>query len=259
MDSTDQSPEVRVTEDGSRTLFDVAANQTLHSMHGAVSEARHVYLQASGVRARLEAGLDTTVIEVGLGTGLNLLLTLDAAVATGARVTYRALERTLLTTDVVASMRWGEHLEHPELVDAWLEVLEMLHRGAGKTQGEGPRKPYRMLCPLPSDGILEVAFGDATDTDGAPWGAARDLLARGEAHAIYHDAFSPEASPTLWSEGFLSACAAALAPGGTWVSYSVAGSVRRALATAGLEVHKEPGPPGGKRDMLRAVRPADPE
>jgi tRNA U34 5-methylaminomethyl-2-thiouridine-forming methyltransferase MnmC len=36
----------------------------------------------------------------------------------------------------------------------------------------------------------------------------------------------------------------------------VQGGVRRALAAAGLEVAKVPGPPGGKREVLRARRSA---
>jgi tRNA U34 5-methylaminomethyl-2-thiouridine-forming methyltransferase MnmC len=63
-------------------------------------------------------------------------------------------------------------------------------------------------------------------------------------------------NPEAWTEPLLARLAARLLPGGVWVSYSVQGRVRRALAAAGLRVAREPGPPGGKREMLRAEKPA---
>ena len=77
---------------------------------------------------------------------------------------------------------------------------------------------------------------------------------------IYHDAFSPASQPELWTPAFLTGLAGALGPGGCLVSYSVNGAVRRALGALGLRVEKLPGPPGGKREMLRAHRaPAEPD
>ena len=76
--------------------------------------------------------------------------------------------------------------------------------------------------------------------------------------AVYLDPVSPEVNRDPWRPAVLAALAARLAPGGALVSYSVRGSVRRALATAGLDVRKVAGPPGGKREVLRALRPAGP-
>jgi tRNA U34 5-methylaminomethyl-2-thiouridine-forming methyltransferase MnmC len=242
--------EVRTTADGSRTLFDVEAGQTLHSEHGAVREARHVYLEASGVAARLARGRPTRVLEVGLGAGLNLLISADAAVAGGAELRYRALDRRLPSAEEVATLDLGRALGDPGLASRWHELLREL-RGQ-REDGAGP-VVHGTLAP----GVaLELALGEATaGPDAAPSEAAAALLQAGWAHAVYHDAFSPAATPELWSDVFLGACARCLAPGGVWVSYSVAGAVRRRLAGHGLRAEKRPGPPGGKREMLRAVRP----
>jgi tRNA U34 5-methylaminomethyl-2-thiouridine-forming methyltransferase MnmC len=239
--------EVRITADGSRTLFDARAGQTYHSDRGAWAETRHVFLEGSGVAERLRPGTTVRIVEVGLGTGANLLASWDAARAAGARLHYRALERTPPPAAVVAALGLEERLADRSLVPAWLEVLADLAR-----QRAPAWRAYR-----PADDLtLEVALGDAAaGAGGAPAGPAARALQPDWADAIYHDAFSREASPTLWSEVFLRACARALAPGGAWVSYSVAGEVRRRLRAAGLDPAKRPGPPGGKREMTRAVRP----
>jgi tRNA U34 5-methylaminomethyl-2-thiouridine-forming methyltransferase MnmC len=253
---------LRRTDDGSATLWSDAAQQTYHSGRGALAEARHVFLAGSGVADRLagappaspdDPGRPLHVLEVGLGTGLNLLLTLDAQARTRLPrpLVYRALEAAPPDPALVDRLGYEAHLHAPSLAVAWRAVLSDLHaRGAPP----GPPDPYA-FAPAP-DARLEVALGPATDARGAPHGAAATALAPGTLDAIYHDAFSPDASPALWSEAFLAACARALRPGGRWVSYTVAGAVRRRLAAAGLDVRKAPGPPGGKREMTVAVRPA---
>ena len=243
--------EPRTTNDGSRTLFDPEAGQSFHSGHGAVREARHVYLRASGVADRLAGGRATRVLEVGLGSGLNLLLSCDAAIAGGAQLHSRALERRPPPVERVRELGFAAQLRRPKLAEAWLALLAEL--GARPDRPGVVRAPEGALGP----GItLEVGLGDACrDARGRPSDVAATLLEPGWADALYHDAFSRAASPELWSDAFLGACATALAPDGAWVSYSVAGAVRRSLAGHGLAVAKMPGPEGGKREMLRAVRP----
>ncbi len=265
--ASDEGLELRPTADGSLTLYDPAVDQTYHSGRGAIAEARHVYLGASGAARRLAEGEELRVLEVGLGSGMNLLLTLDAARSGGARLHYRALERRPPPAQQVRRLDLGRFLDHPELVDAWLEVVEDLRgrdsrgrdlrgRAAPHETGPGRDDPALASYQLPGGALLEVALGSATaGPAGHPASAAAAVLAPGWADALYHDAFSPAASPELWSEAFLRACASALAPGGVWVSYTVAGAVRRRLQAAGLEPVKLAGPPGGKREMCRAVKP----
>ncbi|MEX2502894.1 MAG: tRNA (5-methylaminomethyl-2-thiouridine)(34)-methyltransferase MnmD, partial [Trueperaceae bacterium] len=246
------SDRVIITGDGSRTLHHAEAGQTYGSEHGAVAEARHVFLHGSGVAERLAAGRPTRVIEVGLGSGLNLLLTWDRARRCGTSLAYLAFEREPPRPAEVAALGYHDLVDDPALVPAWLRVLESLQRHAADgaprlwTSSDGPDGTSVGDGPALPGLTLQVALGDALAGDGvSPSVLTRGALAQHPADAVYHDAFSPAASPGLWSPAFLTACAGALAPGGTWVSYSVAGSVRRALAEAGLEVRKLRGPPGG--------------
>ena len=78
--------EVRVTADGSATLFVPALNEYYHSQHGARQESAHVFIRY-GLMPLLEAaamtGQSLRILEIGLGTGLNALLTLEASQAAG--------------------------------------------------------------------------------------------------------------------------------------------------------------------------------
>lgn len=225
--------ERRITADGSVTLFSGRYRQTFHSHHGAVAESLHVFLEGSGAGARLRSGLPTRVLEVGFGTGLNFLLTAQAALTAGASLSYCALERDLLPADVVAGL--GYQPFAPASLPAYLAYRKSL--------GERP-EPGKYCCEV-SSVQLELLVGEAGET----------ALEPASVDALYHDAFSPETNPELWSEPFLAHLAAALAPGGVLVTYTVKGEVRRALTRIGLEVGKVAGPAGGKREMLRATKP----
>lgn len=224
------------TGDGSLTLHSEAYGQTFHSLHGAAAEARHVYLEGSGVAAALADGKAVRVLEVGFGTGLNCWLAADAAVRTGAQLELVSLEKSLLSADTVRGLEFGHLLHDPALLDVWLEFR------AGLPDFVPPGALRVGLAPGVS---LQVLVGEA-----------RQASLPGPFDVVWHDAFSPEANPELWDEAFLEQLWECLRPGGVLVTYSVKGTVRRLLAGLGFEVVKLPGPPGGKREMLRAQRAA---
>ena len=102
--------EVRTTGDGSPTLYVPALDEHYHSHHGAAQESRHVFIEA-GLRPLLAAGLGQPgldplcIAEVGLGTGLNALLTLQAAIAAGAYIVYDGYETQPLPLEAVVALR----------------------------------------------------------------------------------------------------------------------------------------------------------
>lgn len=226
--------EVVVTGDGSRTLRP-RGGEGYKSLAGALTEARHVYLEGSGVGARLRAGAPTRVIEIGFGTGLLFLVTAALAAESGAELSYLGVELQLPPAPMLEALGYAELLAPsplPALLTSWRASL-----GAAPPLGEYTLQAGRTRL------TLQVAD-------------ARTAPLEPGAHALYHDAFSPRTNPALWQAPYLARLAALLEPAGSLVSFSVAGPVRRALIAAGLEVRKLPGPPGGKREVLVARRPA---
>jgi tRNA U34 5-methylaminomethyl-2-thiouridine-forming methyltransferase MnmC len=222
-----------LTGDGSWTIASARYGETYRSRHGALGEAWHVFVAGSGVAARLADGRATRVLEVGLGTCLNLALTVSLALRHGALLRYLALEHDPLPGDVLA----GVGLE----AVAGADVVRSLLAWRADWEEAGGH-----AVPAWRHGSVEVrvVLGDAvtarlpTDVD-----------------AVYLDGFSPRVNPELWTPAALARFASCLLPGGVLATYTVSGRVRRGLAAAGLRVERRPGPPGGKREALVATRP----
>ena len=71
-------------------------------------------------------------------------------------------------------------------------------------------------------------------------------------NTIYFDAFAPEKQPEMWSQELFNRLYVLLDKDGILTTYCAKGVVRRMLQTAGFIVERLPGPPGGKREILRA-------
>lgn len=91
---------------------------------------------------------------------------------------------------------------------------------------------------------LRLLFGDA-----AALLPALTLAPDEAVDAFFLDGFSPARNPDLWSPALCRALARLAKPGATLATWSVAGSVRRALSEAGFMVKKRPGF-ADKRQML---------
>lgn len=81
--------ELQQTTSGEYTIYIPSMDETYHSRNGAISEAKHVFLQE---------GMDRTtgnirILEVGFGTGLNALLTAQHAMESERKVFYHTLDR----------------------------------------------------------------------------------------------------------------------------------------------------------------------
>ena len=219
------------TADGFATLYSTRYGQTYHSRHGAGLEARHVFLDGASVTARLDAGQPTRILEVGFGTGLNFLLTAQHALDAGTPLSFTSLERDVLTADTLRSLNYAERIDR-SLVDLLIDRRARLSDAV-------PTGRYRTSFGTAS---LTLVVGDATDA----------VLPK-NCDAVYLDAFSPDANPELWKPASCRRLHRALKPGGRLTTYSVRRSVRDALAGAGFEIRKRPGPPG-KRECLVALR-----
>jgi tRNA U34 5-methylaminomethyl-2-thiouridine-forming methyltransferase MnmC len=218
--------EVRTTGDGSSTLYVPALDEHYHSMHGAVQEARHVYLQA-GLEPMLKASKTPLwVLEVGFGTGLNALLTLQRSLSAEQPIFYDTIEKNPLSAAIINQLDAQRYLLNPELLD----YQQQLHEAA-----------WSVPVALTTRFALHKIPGALQDTP----------LPEETYNVIYFDAFAPEKQPDMWTDEVFAQLYEATAPGGVLVSYCAKGSFRRSLRAAGWKVEKLAGP-AGKREMTRA-------
>jgi len=210
---------IQKTEDGSDTLFSEVFQSTYHSTYGALTESQHVFIQ-SGLNAMLPAISEISVLEFGIGLGLNAwLLMQECANNSVLRIDYTGLELFPVSPDVYT--KTSVYLDDPEAFD-------LIHSKNSFCTEYGftfCRQEINML----------------------------HYQEKSSADLIFYDAFSPDVQPDMWTPEQMKRCAEALKPGGYWVSYCSKGEVRRSLIAAGLTVERLPGPPG-KREMLRACK-----
>ena len=221
-----------VTDDGSVTLFDERLGETFHSESGAAAESRCVFLQNSGVAERLQKQMTTSVLEIGLGTGLNFLLTAEVARRYQTRLIYTAVDNRWINRETLQLLRFENFITDPVLLASWLQFAE------NQTRAQNPQTVAKME-------FVELRFelGDALHSRIA-----------GPFDAIYQDAFSPASSPELWTPQFLRRLHDELKPDGKLVTYCVKRQVREAMRDAGFSIAKAAGPVGGKREVLVAAK-----
>lgn len=220
------------TDDGSLTLRSSRYGETYRSKRGAITEARQVFLEASGVGHRLRAGVACDVLEVGFGVGTTALVTADEAVRAGTRLNLVSIELEPVTTSQLQSCQHERWLAEPLLLP---RLLEPWH---GQTLQSGSITLSEQ--PLVTLELRVTDIGDA-------------VLGIEQYDAVYLDGFSHACNPAPWSPAVLKDLHATLRPGGTLVTYSSRGQLQRDLRAAGYSVERLSGP-AGKRETVRALK-----
>lgn len=222
MDNFENKP--YLTADGSHSLFAPRFNQHYHSKQGAVMESDHIFIKL-GLQPVMasRSGQMISVFEMGLGTGLNALMTWKAADESEQHIHYTSIEAYPIPVKTAGLFNFEK-----EVGKIGLSALHESEWG-----GLLQLSPFFTFCKhriFLQDFEPEVLFD-----------------------VIYFDAFSPEAQPELWTEEIFRSMFRMLKPGGVLVTYSSKGIIRRAMQSAGFEVEKHPGP-GYKREVVRAVK-----
>ncbi|QMU30680.1 tRNA (5-methylaminomethyl-2-thiouridine)(34)-methyltransferase MnmD [Adhaeribacter radiodurans] len=219
--------EIRPTKDGSVTLYVPELDEHYHSINGALQESMHVFIRA-GLEYVWHNQLEATVLEIGFGTGLNALLTLEQTLLNAQKVFYHTLEKYPLLPTLIDQMHFEQFIFNKQL----LHFLPTLHT----TPWNEP------VTITPAFTLLK------SETDLRTY-----LLPPDYYSVIYFDAFAPEKQPELWTDAIFEKLYTALQPNGCLVSYCAKGSFKRSLKAAGFIIEALPGP-AGKREMTRAFK-----
>ncbi len=208
---------LHTTKDGSMTLYSADFCEHYHSVHGAEQESMHVFIRM-GLEA-VPAG-HVRILELGMGTGLNVLLTLRCRQQKS--VHYTTLEKFPLCENEWGRLMYSEHEDE----DAFFRSIH-----------QAPW--YTVVMTAPNFEFMK------RNQD------FLDPLPEGPFDLIYFDAFSPDKQPDLWTAAQFARIKKVSSKGAIMVTYCSKGQVRRNMIEAGWKVEKLPGPPG-KREMLRA-------
>lgn len=218
--------ELVVTGDGSHTLFVPALKEHYHSTFGAIRESRHIFIDSGLLYFPDHSAL--TIMETGFGTGLNALLTIMEANHHGFTINYIAIEPYPIERAVYQQLNYPEKTGLQKSMPLYNAIhTASFHRKNSIT-------PWFSLVKIKEK--LEDIILSAKTID-----------------LVYFDVFSPGVQPELWTEKIFRKLFDSMKTGGILVTYSVKGSVKRALKNVGFLVEKLPGPPG-KREITRALK-----
>ena len=209
-----------ITADGSPTLFLPEMNEHYHSINGAVQESQHVYIEAGFNQCSKSPQSPIHVLELGMGTGLNVLLTAMEAERRGIEVVYTTLEKYPLSNEIV------EKLHYSAEKNEWFQKIHSI-----EWEKAIALTPFFTLQKIRTD--------------------FRDFSYSGKYDVVYYDAFAPDKQPEVWSQELFDTLFNAMHPAGILTTYCAKGHIRRMLQRSGFLVERIPGPPG-KREMLRA-------
>ena len=214
------------TEDGSHTLFVPELQEHYHSIHGAVQESMHIFINSC--YHYLENKSNTlNILEIGFGTGLNALLTFLETEKSNQKIKYTSIEAYPLKEEFYKKINYPGIFHNNNINDVFLKMHKSKwNKFENININFGLKKIHQKIEDV--------------------------VLLKSKYDLVYFDAFSPDVQPNLWTEEIFNKIAGSMKRGGVLTTYSAKGKVKRALKASGFEIENIPGPPG-KREITRAI------
>lgn len=213
---------VKTTGDGSSTLYVPQWDEHYHSIHGAIQESQHVFIRNGLDAYTFSRGKDLIrILEIGMGTGLNVLMSMDYAKEKKLYIYYEAVEYYPLLKDEYQLLEYKKFKNYFNIHESpFDEIITLDETFVLK------KKKIKIEEYLGENNFFDI---------------------------IYYDAFAPSAQPELWTEEVFNAMYQCLCENGIFVTYCAKGEVKRRLRNVGFTVEALPGPPG-KREMTKATK-----
>jgi tRNA U34 5-methylaminomethyl-2-thiouridine-forming methyltransferase MnmC len=211
------------TEDGSYTIFVPGMNEHYHSVHGAVQESMHIFINTGLKFCKSDI---ISIFEVGFGTGLNALLTAAESLKSNKIINYTAIEKYPVEPNLINKLNYSQFAG-----ESGKEIFADIHSAEWGKKIKITK--HFNLLKLKDDLTSSIP---------------EDLF-----NIIYFDAFGPDKQPEMWTPEIFEKISKITSPGGIFVTYSAKGEVKRNLSASGFSVELLPGPPG-KRQIIRAIK-----
>ncbi len=218
---------IYTTNDGSHTIYVPELNEFYHSCKGALTESIHVFIENGFKPVSCKKEM-VNILEVGLGTGLNCLLTIIESQKHKVKVCYHSLEPTPLDIKTIKKLNYHSLINFAEAN----ELMDLIHKSKSGNLLNLKEKFYLLKQ---KQKIQDAALDDFTYD------------------VVYYDAFGPKVQPDMWTLSIFEKIYSSMKIDGIFVTYCAKGQVRRDLKEVGFHIERLSGPPG-KREMLRAIK-----
>lgn len=216
--------EIVTTSDGSTTIYLPEWEENYHSKHGAIQEAKHVFIKNGFSQFKTD---ELSILEIGFGTGLNAFITFLETLRANKQIKYVGVEAYLVSFEEVAQMNYVTELDAKTFETEFQKMHTCSWDESVKISDDFQLEKRKQF-------IDEITDFEQFDL-------------------IYFDAFGYRVQPELWSTAIFKKMFDALKPNGVLVTYAARGVVKRSMIEVGFKVEKLEGPPG-KREMFRATK-----
>lgn len=213
-----------VTKDGSKTIFIPEMNETYHSIHGAYTEAEHVFIKN---------GLDfckdlspIKVFEMGFGTGLNTLLSYIYSIKNNKKIIYHTIEKYPVKEDEVKILNYCGELNFANYISGY----NFFHQSEWEVEHKIENFTFKKI-------MNDILIYNTNE----------------KYNLIFFDAFAPSHQSHLWGKDVLMKMYEMLNKNGFLITYCAQGEFKRNLKSIGFKIENLPGPPG-KREITKAIK-----
>ncbi len=230
-------PKVRIElcRDGSHTLYSETRGSYYHNPNGAVEESLYIYFERPGIIEALKENKPVSVMEIGFGTGLNLLLLANLAkkLESKSQISFTSVEAYPISPEEAGLLNYREFVVYPELFDEVLEIFPSLHSGAD-------------AITLKKIGSVNAQIHRCLFDDFDPGAHHHSPFTH-----VLHDPFDPEKNPELWTPAVFERLRLLSGDEAMLVTYGASTKARASMAVGGWLPARAPGALG-KREMTVA-------
>jgi tRNA U34 5-methylaminomethyl-2-thiouridine-forming methyltransferase MnmC len=215
-----------LTKDNSPTIFNETLNATYHSINGALQESMHVFIN-NGLLNIISQHSELNILEVGMGTGLNVLLSIIESQKFFDKIfNYLAVEKYPLSTSKIKEL--SNYLPFKDFKNIFYQI----HSNNKEEFFENFK-----LIKFYED--VNLTLNKIEDES---------------IHLVYYDAFAPSSQPEMWNKEIFEKLFLKMKSKGVLVTFCAKGEFKRILKSIGFVVDSLPGA-NSKREMTRAIKP----
>lgn len=219
------------TEDGSSSLYIAELDETYHNRKGAITESKYIYIER-GLIPSIVKNNSLRILELGMGTGLNVLLSALEVRDLDVQIEYHSIEAFPLVENEWRALNYVEDLKESQ------ELFERIHFCSWNEESK-----------LTANFSLHKHHCTWEDFEFTP--SAFDLA--------YFDAFAPSRQPELWSEESLTQLFDLMSNESLMVTYCAQGQFKRTMRALGFDLEHPPGPMGKKEMTVARKSKKNPE
>lgn len=218
--------QIKETADGSFTLYNPKIDENYHSINGALQESQHVFVD-SGLHFyhRHTNKKEIKILEIGFGTGLNFLLSLDYAIRNDLKLVYVGVEINVLPLSLIQELKLNAIV---------------------------PPSSWELFKKNYSNSINKISILNTSTSLHIVEADILNFQSTEKFDIIYFDAFAKSKQAEMWNQETIAHVCSFLKDKGIFVTYSVTGELKRNLRALGFEIDRPAGA-AGKREMMRAT------